>query len=128
MSVTETIERSPLYRDKYGAWAGFPAGHKPDLALCCEEVADNSTRWPRYHQCQRKRGHGPDGAYCKQHDPEAVKAQRAASDVRGQEAWNKRLLEAYSKTFYDVLVKIADGHNDACGLAQETVDRFKSRT
>jgi hypothetical protein len=128
MTVAEITEQSSHYEDKYGAWAGFPAGHKPNFALCCEEVSDNSTRWPRYHQCSKKRGHGPDGAYCKQHDPEVVKARRAASDARGQEAWNKRLIESYGKTFYDALVKIADGHNDARGLAQETVARFKDRS
>lgn len=117
------IEQSTRYKEKYGAWAGFTAGHKPDFALCCEEVSDRE-RWARRHQCSKKRGYGPDGAYCKQHDPEAVKARQAASDARGKEAWRKRMLEAYGCTFFDVLTKIADGHNDARGLAKEAVDRF----
>lgn len=50
----------------YGAWAGNPKGITEDTSRCIEEV------WPRNHgwvphQCQRPRGHGPDGLYCKQH-------------------------------------------------------------
>jgi len=121
------VEKSPLYKEKYGAWAGHPAGNKPDLQRCCEEVWSRE-RWSRHHQCGKPRGHGPDGAYCKQHDPEVVKARKAAVDARGKEAWNKSMLEAYGKTFYDALVKIADGHNDARGLAQEAISKFQSRT
>lgn len=122
------IENSPLYKKDYGVWAGQPAGQKPDLTRCCEEVWTRE-RWSRrhqHHQCSKPRGHGPDGAYCKQHDPEVVNARRAAVEARSKEAWNKRLLEAYGKTFYDTLVKIAEGHNDARGLAQEAINRFKS--
>lgn len=47
----------------YGRWAGKPTGEKEDPELCLEEV------WDRFmaHQCLRRRGHGPDGAFCKQH-------------------------------------------------------------
>lgn len=111
------------YKEKYGAWAGFPAGHKPDLSRCCEAVWSRE-RWSRQYQCTKPRGYGPDGAYCKQHDPQAVKARRAAADTRGKIAWRKRMLEAHGSSFFDALTKIAEGHNDARGLAQEIVDRF----
>lgn len=119
------IEQSSLYKNKYGAWAGMPQGHKPDMALCCAEVADNSMRWPHYHQCSKKRGHGPDGAYCKQHDPDVVKARDAASAARATAKWNKERYQWYGRTFFDALVKIAEGHNDARGFAQEVIDEFK---
>ncbi len=50
----------------YGQWAGNPKGHPEDIAKCIKKV------WPTDgyiipHQCNRKRGHGPDGLYCKQH-------------------------------------------------------------
>lgn len=50
----------------YGEWAGNPKGSKEDPERCITEV------WPQYRgwipgQCARKRGHGPDGEYCKQH-------------------------------------------------------------
>ena len=51
----------------YGSWAGNPKGHPEDPERCIEKVYG-----PEYldmigHQCTRKRGHGKDGLYCKQH-------------------------------------------------------------
>ncbi len=50
---------------RYGCWAGNPNGTLEYPDRCIEEV------WPSHgwipHQCNRKRGHGPDGLYCKQH-------------------------------------------------------------
>jgi hypothetical protein len=50
----------------YGAWAGYPEGDAEDETCCIEEVSTRE-RWTRYHQCFRKRGHGENGLYCKQH-------------------------------------------------------------
>jgi len=51
---------------RYGAWGGCPMGQAEDPTRCIEEVWPSDTTWyPR--QCSRKRGHGPDGLYCKQH-------------------------------------------------------------
>lgn len=115
-----------LYPKKYGAWAGSPEGVTPDYDRCCEEVWSRD-RWSRASQCNRKRGHGPDGAYCAQHDPEVVKKRQAEASRRHDAEWQKRRYEFYGKGFYDALVKIADGHNDARGLAQETIDAFNRR-
>jgi len=51
---------------RYGAWAGNPKGTLEDKTLCIIEVWPKSGTWIPY-QCTRKRGHGPDGLYCKQH-------------------------------------------------------------
>lgn len=51
---------------RYGEWAGNPKGTKEDPARCVEEVC-GADRWPVFHQCRRKRGYGPGGAYCRQH-------------------------------------------------------------
>jgi hypothetical protein len=51
----------------YGSWAGNPKGRKEDIARCIEEVWPNERMSFIAHQCQRKRGYGPDGLYCKQH-------------------------------------------------------------
>lgn len=123
-SEVAMIEKSSLYKKRYGAWAGLPAGHKPDFTLCCVEVVDNSTRWPHYHQCSKKRGYGPDSAYCKQHDPDVVKARNAANSARANAKWNKERYQTHGRTFFNALQKIADGHNDARGLAQEIIDEF----
>lgn len=50
---------------RYGQWAGNPAGHPEDPALCAEEVYDRIAS--AFYQCRRKRGHGPGEEYCKQH-------------------------------------------------------------
>jgi hypothetical protein len=110
-----------LYPKSYGAWGGNPSGTVPNYLFCCVAVRP-SGRWPVPHQCRKPRGHGPDGAYCKQHDPVVVKAREDARDARGAEKWKARLYEVYGKKFYETLVKIADGHNDARGLAQEVIN------
>ena len=55
--------KNDRYDEAYGQWAGNKKGFKPDYDRCCEQVYSN---W-RFYQCQRKRGYGPDEAYCKQH-------------------------------------------------------------
>jgi len=42
-----------------------PKGTPEDETRCIEEVWTYEG-W-HSHQCNRKRGHGPDGLYCKQH-------------------------------------------------------------
>lgn len=122
--MTDVIEKSSLYKAEYGAWAGFPKGHAPDHTRCCEQVFPNE-RGALHHQCSKPRGHGPDGAYCKQHDPEAVKARSAANATRSRDKWNNERYRWHGHTFFDALLKIAEGHNDARGLAQEVIDEFK---
>ena len=50
---------------KYGVWAGNPRGRPENTTRCIANVSDG-TGW-HWYQCSRKRGHGPDGLYCKQH-------------------------------------------------------------
>jgi hypothetical protein len=57
-------QESPSYR--YRQWAGQPQGVKQDLARCVVEVWPNDGSYLP-SQCQRKRGHGRGGFYCKQH-------------------------------------------------------------
>ena len=47
----------------YGEWAGNPKGHKENTEYCIESVFERHID----RQCNRKRGHGPDGLWCKQH-------------------------------------------------------------
>lgn len=117
--------QSTHYAEKYGAWAGFPKGHSPNFTRCCEKVFGDRTSPPGGYQCLRPRGHGPDGAYCKQHDPAAVKARQAASTAKYNAQMNQERYGWHGRSFYNVLVQIAEGHNDARGLAQEAIDEFK---
>ena len=57
-------------------WYGRNHGRKEDVAKCIHEVWHGWTQ----NQCNRNRGHGPDGLYCKQHDPDRIKAKRGAED------------------------------------------------
>lgn len=50
---------------RYDQWAGNPEGIPEDKTCCIAEVRD-WTGW-HYYQCQRKRGFGLNGEYCKQH-------------------------------------------------------------
>jgi hypothetical protein len=49
----------------YGVWGGCPQGTPEDPERCIEEIWGHVGWVPR--QCSRKRGHGPDGLYCRQH-------------------------------------------------------------
>lgn len=49
----------------YDQWAGNEKGVAEDKMRCVAEVTD-FTGW-HFFQCQRKRGYGPNGEYCKQH-------------------------------------------------------------
>ena len=51
---------------RYGQWAGNPAGAAEDGERCREEVWSRGGGWIP-SQCLRKRGHGPNGDFCKQH-------------------------------------------------------------
>jgi hypothetical protein len=80
-------------------------------------------------QCSRKRGHGPEQAYCKQHDPAAVKARREANRAKYRAEWEakekareaERAATQLGKDAIAALQAIADGHNDPRGLAQSVL-------
>lgn len=50
---------------RYGKWGGDPQGQPENKEDCIETVTSQCSGIRV--QCSRKRGHGPDGLYCKQH-------------------------------------------------------------
>ena len=60
---------------RYGVWGSCPMGRPEDLTCCIEEVWPSRTYGLIPHQCSRKRGHGPDGLYCKQQAKKHMEAQ-----------------------------------------------------
>lgn len=50
---------------RYGDWRGNPGGSPEDITHCIEAIVRDNNWWTS--QCSRKRGHGKDGLYCKQH-------------------------------------------------------------
>lgn len=113
------------YKAKYGGWAGNEHGRVADLTRCCVEVTRYENGWPRNHQCNRKRGHGPDGEYCKQHDPAAVAERNRASHEKHDAAWQIRRKEIAGPRMFKIIEQIANGHNDACSLAREFLEGFR---
>ena len=118
---------STLYKKQYGDWAGLPQGYKPDLTRCCVEVTSYVGRWPKQNQCNRKRGHGPDEAYCKQHDPAAKAARDALLAAKANERHQQWRIEMAGKRFLVVLRQIANGHNDPRTIAAEVIKDFPER-
>jgi hypothetical protein len=109
------------YEERYGSWAGNPAGQKPDFTRCCESVMPNG-EW-RSRQCSKSNGHGPDGAYCKTHDPEERKRRDAVSAYN----FHKKNYEHRIRYLYQadqVIRAIAEGHNDPRALCQEWLDKM----
>jgi hypothetical protein len=51
---------------RFEQWAGNPKGVSEDETRCRGEVWPTSGLWIPY-QCLRKRGHGLNGWFCKQH-------------------------------------------------------------
>ena len=71
-----------------------------DPTKCIKRVADFTGF--HFNQCLRKRGHGPEGKYCKQHDPAAIAIRREARLKRQSEefeapfkAQEQRINEAF---------------------------------
>lgn len=62
MALTAADKHYLRYQKKYGGIIKV----RPDFTKCAAEV-DVSAKWNESHQCNRKCGHGPEGAYCKQH-------------------------------------------------------------
>lgn len=56
------------HKERYGQWAGNEKGNRAEPGLCAKEVQMRDT--PRFKQCSRHRGYGPEGAFCKQHAKE----------------------------------------------------------
>lgn len=110
---------------RYGQWAGNPKGLPEDPIRCVEVVWSGFQRF----QCSRNRGHGPDGLYCKQHNPIAVKAKADARKAAWEAKWAQKTAtwadEERRKKFAGAaeiaLRQIAAGHNDPRSLATETL-------
>lgn len=75
-----------------------------DTSRCKAEVYHGKD----HRQCSRKPGHGPEGAYCKQHDPDA-----------------KAIKRNYPAAI-EMIQSIAAGHHDPKAAAQAFLDKIKT--
>ena len=74
--MEHSMEKYNMKERRYDQWAGNERGISENKTRCIAEVTDE-TGWHRY-QCDRKRGYGPNGEYCKQH---AKIAERDSRDL-----------------------------------------------
>lgn len=124
-------ELTPDFKALFQANYGLSyQSRNPDYSRCCMSV-----RRPMGHthipgQCARKNGHGPHGAYCKQHDPEEVKRRdQERSRKYESEMYPKRMnwhRQKWADELKGVLQEIAAGHNDPRALAQDIITRMES--
>lgn len=87
----------------------------------CQKSVWRSGEWGS-SQCSRAAKPGSD--FCKVHNPAAEAERDAVRKARSEEQWAERRLEIHGKHFYAALEKIAAGHNDPRGLAQEVINEF----
>ena len=73
-------------------------------------------------QCSRKPGHGPEGAWCKTHEPIAEKARYVAKVAKWDaEHTMRRALSDATAALEPALRRIAEGHNDPRELSREVI-------
>jgi hypothetical protein len=103
-------------------WYGYSSQKFiPDPERCAESVHDRYSP----HQCRRKRGHGPEGAFCKQHDPERVAAKRAEWNAKFKAEFaasqKKHKVSMAAPALLAALQAIAAGHNDPRAFAAQVL-------
>jgi hypothetical protein len=113
------------YQKAYRSWAGNNKGQAPNYSRCCADVADGG-RSVLSHQCCNKNGHGPDGAYCKTHDPVSVAKRQMESSKRYYDSVRKSCIGSMGKAI-SALISIEKGHNDPRALAKEILDEYRKR-
>jgi len=86
----------------YNKWSGNPQGVLENTDCCITEVWSGMIG----HQCSRKRGHGKDKLYCKQHDPEKIKKKEDAKDRKIELKIEK---ETQKDKRIQILLKMAKG-------------------
>jgi hypothetical protein len=117
-----TPEFKAHFQDNYGPSYSV---RRPDYTKCAEHVPDGLGR-VTFHQCTRKNGHGPDGAYCKTHDPVARKVKSDASYAAfraEQEA--KNASRDLRNDCLEAIRQIAAGHNDPRSLAVSILGKYE---
>jgi hypothetical protein len=124
--MTHSREFIEQYPKNYGA---SHSQVSPDFSRCAETV--NTTpneRFSHFAQCSRKNGHGPHGAWCKQHDPVAVKTRKEAREKKWENEWaDSARKRAFELACQGAIRQIAEGHNDPRALAQSIIDALEAR-
>lgn len=114
------MELSSFHKERYGRY-----NTKADPEKCAEDVRHD---W-HTAQCNRLRGHGPEGAFCKQHDPAAKKARAEASNRKYKlDSWSRYGHSAAKATVGQALLDHLDQKctfDDVVKVAEEYRARAK---
>lgn len=115
-----SADHTPEFLAQYPAFYGRAyAKVWPQYDQCAGRVSGD--RWALgSSQCSRANGHGPHGAWCKQHNPEAVSARREASNAKYRaesDAANRD--REFTRAARAAVNLIAAGHNDPRALCAD---------
>ena len=119
-------EHSEAFKAQYAKSYGRAyAPQYPDFGKCAAPVFNGGFG---SSQCSRKNGHGPEGAWCKQHDPIARKAKDEARTAELEAKWAASgRKQKFQRDCIAAIRAIADGHNDPRGLAQSIIDALEGK-
>ena len=120
---TPTKILTQYHKEKYGG-TNIHNARKPDPELCCVEVSgDTGINSFHFSQCSRKAIQGPESAYCKQHNPDFVKAKNDARQLKDNFAWWTRFGQAAAtKHVADAAVAFCAGGIDMDVFAQTVTE------
>ena len=115
-------ERTPDFMNCYPETYGRHRTMRPEYFRCCSSVPAKDG-WGS-SQCTRANGHGPHGAYCKQHDPAARKTKSDAWDAERKAERDIAARHRQHTVDCEAAIReIAAGHSDPRGLAQALIDK-----
>lgn len=100
--MSQFKSRAEAEKYRYGCWGGNPNGEAYDPKCCAERVC-GSGRGDMPHQCTKKPGFGPDGIFCKQHDPEYVAKKDAERNAKDNARWKAERPNMYGKQLFALL-------------------------
>lgn len=97
----------------------------PDFNRCAGRVGSAGS-FGGSCQCSRKHGHGPQGAWCKTHDPVAREEKRMTRLAAERAKWARdAAIRALRSERDDIIRKIAEGHDNPRELCADWLKRWR---
>lgn len=106
---------------RYNTWAGNPQGVAEDVTRCVEELHDRG-RGGMFYQCPAKRGHGPDGLYCKRHAEQFLDTPIGTYYRTIQYGWEITAIPVYKETEKTITIK--EGSRLSATSKQSSYDTY----
>lgn len=93
--------RAEAEKLRYNRWGGNPNGTAYNPKKCAGNCYDNHTRL--FSQCRNSPGFGPDGIFCKKHDPDYIAKKQAERNAKDEAKWKASRPSVYGKALFDLL-------------------------